>query len=544
VLGGVLSGPTAAARAREIDEHAEITILTRESRVSYAAAGIPYHLSGEVRSIDALDTERAGFFKSAYRIDVWTRTEAVEIDPVNRLLAARRNGKAQRVPFDSLVFALGASPTPSAANLDGLNVNTFRNLDHLAAVMESLAARRRRVAVIGAGLHGIATVDGLVRAGAEVTLIEREDSILPVFGPQVSRLAHQALASKVDVRTSATVQHAARKGGRITELELSDGRSIEVDFVILTAGITPSTGLLARAGAHLAPDQSVYVTERAETSLPGIYACGICVSLPQILSGAHIWNAQGSVADKTAQVAGANAAGGRAFLAPVSGSMVRRVLDLTVGRSGLNEHQSRSLVGANFQMTTIHAPSHDAYFPGSSPVLVQIFWDRSTGRVLGAEVAGRSGVDKRIDIVAAALTGNLTIEQLAAIDFGYAPPYGSQRDPLNVAATAAASERAGLARFLTPDELQARLAETQVVDVRTAAEFKEARIPGARSIPLEALRGRLKSLDKKRPVVCYCDNGRRGYLATRILLQHGFADPANLEGGFRSWQLTGLPNQR
>jgi NADPH-dependent 2,4-dienoyl-CoA reductase/sulfur reductase-like enzyme/rhodanese-related sulfurtransferase len=536
VLGGALSGPTAAARAREIDEKARIIIVTRDARVSYAAAGIPYHLSGEVDSLDALDAERAEFFEKVYGIEVWTGVEVTGIDAVRKRLQLR--GKPA-IAWDALVFALGARSRPLEVPLQQRNVNALRTLDDVERLMKVLPGGR--VAVIGAGLHGVAAVDGLVRGGAQVTLIERDVSILPQFGAQVTRLAHEELAKKVRVLTRTTVKATRVQKDRVTALTLSNGEQVATDFVVVTAGIMPATELLKQAGAHLAPDGSVYVTERAETSLPSVYACGICVSVPQAISGAHAWSAQGAVADKVAQVAGSNAAGGDARLLPIAGSMLRRVLDLTVGRTGLSERQARAQVGAHFQMTTIHAPSHDAYFPGSHPVLVQLFWDSASGRILGCEAAGRSGVDKRIDIVATALAGGLTVDQLAAIDLGYAPPYGSQRDPINVACTAAAAEKSRLARFVTPEELHGRSGEVVVLDVRGAADHRAGHIPGAVSLPLEELRRRVDKLEKDRSIVTYCDSGRRGYLAARILSQNGFSDVANLEGGFRSWCLTELP---
>ena len=413
----------------------------------------------------------------------------------------------------------------------------------MQAVVSALQQGHKRVAVVGAGLHGVAAVDGLVRAGARVTLIEREPEILSQFGTQTTRIAYDALAAGATVLTGVAVTGTRLRDGRVVALTLSSGAEVETDFVLMTAGIAPRTELLGRAGAHLAPDGTVYVTERAETSIPSVYACGLCVSVPQVLTGAHVWNAQGTVADKVAQVAGTNAAGGSARLLPVAGSMIRRVLDVVVARTGLTERQARAAVGANFQMTTVHAPSHDAYFPGSELMLVQLFWDRATGRVLGAEVAGRTGVDKRIDIVATAVEGGLTIEQLAAIDFAYAPPYGSQRDPINVVATAAAAERAGLGRFVTPEELARAGACVQRVDVRPRREYEARRIPLAQGIPLEALRDRLTELDPQRGIVVYCDTGRRGYLAARVLSQRGFANVANLEGGYRSWELSGLASE-
>ncbi len=540
VLGGALSGPTAAARARETDEHARIVLVTRDARVAYAAAGIPFHLSGEVKSLAALDRERARFFETVYGIEVLTKTQVHALDPVRKSVALEGPAGRSSLGYDALVFALGARMKPMSPKLQGTNVNSLRTLDELEAAQRALGrvkGRKPRVAVVGGGIHGVAIVDGLVRRGAEVTLIERGGALLPQFGPQVTRLAHEELATRARVLVSAAITAAEVEKGKVTRLSLSGGVELPVDFVVVTAGIAPRTQLLEAAGAHLAPDGSVYVTERAETSLPDVYACGICVSVPQLVGGAHAWNAQGAVADKVAQVAGANAAGGGARLQPVAGSQLRRVMGLAIGRTGLSEPEARAFVGANFDATTIHAPSHDAYFPGSSPVLVQLYWDKSSGRLLGAEVAGRAGVDKRVDVAAAAIAGGLTVETLATLDLGYAPPYGSQRDPINVAATVAAAERAGLFNGITVAELEARLGQVQVVDVREAKESAKARVPSALSIPLEELRARKKELSNKGTVVTYCGDGRRGYLASRILTQSGFPDVRNLEGGLRSWEL-------
>ena len=540
VLGGSLAGPTAAARARETDEKAKIIILTRESRVAYAAAGLPYHLSGEVKRLGDLDRERADFFRNAYRIDVRTETNVVRVDPARKRLQLVHAGKEESLDYSALIFAGGARTRTFEPKLEGSNVNGFRTPEDLTA-LKGVLKKKGRVAVIGGGLHGLATVDGLILAGAKVTLIERSDSILPEFGPQVTRVAHEALEKRAKVLTRTTVTGARTQKGKVVALELSSGAVLETDFVLVATGIAPRTELLAAAGAHLAPDQTVYVNSRAETSRPGIYACGICASVPQLLSGAHVWSPQASVADKTAQVAGGNAAGGAAQLAPLAGSMIKRVLDVTVARTGLTESQARSRVGANYEMTTIHAPSHDPYFPGANDVLVQIFWDRSTGRLLGAEVAGKTGVDKRIDIAATALAGGLTVDELAAIDFAYAPPYGSQRDPMNVAATVAAAERAGRCVAITPERAFARQAELRLLDVRSTAEHQKGHIPGSLSVPLEGLRAQLKKLEPGSAVVTWCDSGRRGYLASRILLASGFVDVANLEGGFNSWKLMGFP---
>jgi len=545
VLGGALAGPTAAARAREIDEHARILLIERGERVSYAVCGLAYHLSGEVGALDELDRERGAFFQSVYQIEVWTGTEATALDPAAKTLTVRRTGQSgvSSVAWDALVVALGAaSRAPDVPGLEGTNVRMLRTLDDLAAVAGALRAGGRRVTVLGGGPLGIEAADGLVRGGAEVTLVEKEASLLPRFGRQASAAARRALErAGARVHTGVTVAGVETDGGRVTTLALSAGGTLKTDFVVVAVGLAPRTELLARAGARVAADGTLLVDERARTSLDGVWACGVCVSTPQALTGAPAWWPQGAIADKTAQVAGANAAGGEARLAPALGSMLLRAGDTTVGRTGLSAAEADAALGrADVGVTTVHASTHDGYFPGARTLLVQAVWQRASGRLLGVEVAGVAGVDKRIDAAAGAVAGGLTVEHLAGLDFGYAPPYSSARDPLNVVATVAAAERAGLAWPITPKLLNERGAGVQLVDVRAAGE-RGGTIAGALAIPLEELRARGGELDRTRPVVAFDATGRRAYLAARILRQAGFGDVQHLAGGLASWELLGLP---
>ncbi|HEV8321556.1 MAG TPA: FAD-dependent oxidoreductase [Myxococcota bacterium] len=549
VLGGALSGPTAAARARETDEHARIVLVERSRRVSYALCGLAYHLSGEVGSLDALDRERADFFEQVYRIEVWTEAEATALDAPRRTVTVQRGGKAEALAYDALVFALGAaSRLPDLPGLEGTNVRPLRTIDDLEALASALRAGQRRVTVLGGGPIGVEAADGLVRGGAEVTLVERGPTLLPRFGRQPSAAARRALAGRARVHCGATVTGVETTGGAVTQLRLSTGEVVATDFVVAAIGLIPRTELLAGAGATLAADGTVVVDDRAQTSLPGVFACGVCVSAPQAVTGVPTWSPQGALADKTAQVAGANAAAGDARLAPALGSMLVRVVDTTVGRTGLSAAEADAHLGrASVGVTTVHASSHDPYFPGAAPLLLRLLWDRRNGRILGAEAAGTAGVDKRVDAAAAAVAGGLTVEDLAALDLGYAPPYASARDPLNVAAAVAAAERAGLAAPVMPRVLHERCARAEaltLLDVRSAAERGTGPgLAGALAVPLEELRARAGALDATRPVVAFDGTGRRGYLAARLLAQHGLRGASYLAGGLASWTLLGLPTE-
>jgi NADPH-dependent 2,4-dienoyl-CoA reductase/sulfur reductase-like enzyme len=444
VLGGALAGPIAARSARETDREARVILVERASRVSYAVGGLACALSGEVASPRALEGDgRAGVER--HGVEVWTGAEAVRLDAAGRRLTLRRGGTSEEVAYDALVFALGAaSVIPDAAGLTGENVRTLRTIDDVEALLAALRSGRRRVTVLGGGPFGVEAADGLVRGGADVTLLERSPEILRRFSPRIAAAARRELSARGRVVTGAEVRRAHAAGTRVERLELSDGTTVDTDFVVACCGLVPRTELLAEAGARLAADRSAAIDARAETSLPGVFACGVCVSTPQVVTGAPSWWPQGAIADKSAQVAGANAAGGTERLGPTTGTMLVRILDLTAGRTGLAQAEAEGAVGkAHVRTVVVEAPSHEAWFPASAAMLVSLTSDARTGRLLGVEAIGRSGVDKRVDVAACAVAAGMTVDQLAALDLGYGPAYGPARDPLNVAAGEARSASAG-----------------------------------------------------------------------------------------------------
>ena len=539
IIGGALAGPTAAARAREVDEHAKIILIERGPRVSYALCGLSYHLSGEVADIGALDQERAEFFDSVYGVDVWTGAEVTKIDTNVQQLTVHRHGSDEVVAYDALVVALGAeSVIPETPGFEGAqNLTRLRTLDDLAAVRTALVGGCRRFAIIGGGPMGVEAADGLLRAGAAVSIIEQGTRLLSRFGEQVCGAVRRELQSQAVVMLDTTVARATQNEHRINLLELSNGQTIETDFVVVTAGLAPRTALLEKTNVKLAANRTIVVDSAGKTSVDRVFACGVCVSVPQVFSGDAVWWPQGALADKTAQVAGANAAGGAAELTPALGTTMIRALGLSVGRTGLSFAEAQKAAGeTNVATTTVHAPSHEGYFPGSAPVLVELIWDRRDGRLLGAEAVGTVGVDKRIDAAAVAIAGGLTLDELAQIDFGYAPPFGALRDPLNVAATVADADRKDITKGMTPSELKSRLDEVGVVDVR-GDDALPSPFPGAIRMPITILRRRLDHLDKGKPIVVVSGHGKRASQAARILRQRGFSDVSYLAGGIASWNL-------
>ena len=541
VLGGAISGPSAAARARETDEHADIRLLERSRDVSYAACALAYHASGEVPTLDALNRERAEFFWDVYRVKVETGTAVVGIDAPSRAVLV----KGGRLPYDALVYALGAdSVFPALRGLPGArNAFRFRTLVDLEALLAQADRGPRRVAVLGGGFIGVEAADGLARRGCQVALVEQGERILPAFSPAASRAAAEALgALGVAVLESARPLRAVRRGKDICSLQLDRGRRLDVEAVVVAAGLKPRTELLARAGALLHEDGSVAIDNRCATSLPGVFACGVCVSVPHAVTGRPAWLAQAALADRTAQVAGACAAGGDARMGPALGSAIVRAGELTLGRTGLTREEAAAYAGPDCAVSRVHAPSRDAFFPGSADTHVELIYHRGSGRILGAEVVSRSGADKRCDALAAAILGGLTVEQLAAIDLAYAPPYSPARDPLNVAGSVAVQARAGLSEGWSAEELAKRRRRVTVVDVRGDARSQAGTLAGALHVPLRALRERLSRMDG-RLLVFVCDEGRLSYLATRIARQRG-RQAVYLSGGLATWAAEGRPLAR
>lgn len=520
VLGGAQSGPTAAARARETDEHAKIVLVERASEISTAAAGLAYHLSGEVASIAELRRETAELFRDVYGVEVRTGVEVTRLDAKHRTIEVA----GQPLAYDSLICALGADSLIPEVLAGASNVFCFRTLGDLEAIEQRLTAGQRRVAIVGGGFFGVEAADGLLRRKAEVVIVESGSRLLGGFSPTIAAIGRDALAALgARIVTSAKVSQTQKTGDEISALVLESGERIPVDLVIAAVGVAPRTALLAGAGAKLLPDGSLAVDARMRTNLPGVFACGVCASVEHAVTGKRAAIAQASIADKTAQIAGANAAGAKLKMAPVLGTAIVRAGGVACARTGLPHTGARKGVA----VTRVHAPSHDPWFPGASTITIELRTDAKTGRLLGADLAGEHGVDKRVDVLAAALVGGLSVEELADIDLAYAPPFGAARDAVNVAATVAFARGA---RALAPGELVGARSEQVVVDVRPAGTLPFA---GALAIPLASLRQRLAELPERGQLVFVDELGRGAYLAACIAAQHGRA-AAYLSGGLRS----------
>lgn len=529
ILGGALSGPTAAARARETNVDAHIILLERADAISYAVGGLPYYLSGEVDTRGDLAPYRANFFRHYYEVDVRTQVSVERFDPRARKVFTN----AGELRYDTLIYAFGAgSIMPPVFESGAANVSLLRNPAHLQHIDAILRRGARRVAIVGGGFYGVEAADCLARRGCSVTLIERGAQLLPEYSAGVAGRAAAALeAAGVDVRLGATIEQVERKGKRIVGLRLG-GRRLATDLILITAGVRPRTEIFVAAGGKVERDGSIHVDDRCATSIADVYATSICVSHTHAVTKKPIWTAQATDADKTAQVAGANAAGGDAKLGPTLGTAITRAGELHLARTGLTQ------LGGRLDVARIQLAGHscDPFFRGSEPLELTLFYSQTSERVVGAEVLGRVGVDKRIDVIATAILGKLTLAQLAGLDLAYSPPYSMVRDIVNAAGIVALQAKDVHAWSI--DAFRERSDKVVVYDVRGATQRK-AHAFKAKPLDIAKLRAHKATLAKTKQVVFVCETGRESYLAARAASQLGCPDAGYLSGGLQAWREAG-----
>jgi NADPH-dependent 2,4-dienoyl-CoA reductase/sulfur reductase-like enzyme/rhodanese-related sulfurtransferase len=537
VLGGYGSGVSAATAAREMDDDARIVLVDPGGEASSAVAAVPYAISGETASVSALARGRPEALAASHGIEMRPGRGAIRIDPGARRVQLEDGA----LEYTALVHALGAETTPDPKVPVAANVHRLRTLGDLEAV-RAAAASPARVCVLGGSPTAVDIADAFRRGGHAVTIVHSEPRLLADFSEPGSARAAEALrASGVDVVLGGGPEAFEVTEGRIRALTLGGGAKLPVDLVVVTGPLRPQSDLLRAAGAELNDDGSVIVDESCATSLPHVHACGASVAVPHAVTAWPVWLPQAGVADRTAMVAGAVAAGGQARLEPVLNTSIVRAGELTLARTGLAwdeavEYATEEEIG----QVSVHGSSCERTLSASQPLAIDIVYHRGDGRILGAEVAGKAGADKRVDVLSAAIVGGMTVERISALDLAYAPPFSTARDVVNVAGWVAAAVRAGLSRAWTPHELASQLGAVTIVDVEPE-RGRAGEITDSLVVPLGELRSRVASLPRDRPLVFVSETGKVGYVASRIARLRGFKDAGFLTGGLLSWQAAGLP---
>lgn len=542
VVGGVAGGAGAAVKARRTCEDAEIVIFERTPYVSWANCGLPYYIGGVISRREELFVVSPGRLASRFNIGVRTRHEVTAIDRPRKTISVRNleTGEVRDEHYDALILATGSEPArPPIPGLDNERVFTLVSVEDADRLHQFIDERKPgSAALIGGGFIGLETAEALLERNMSVSIIEMMDHLLPPVDKEMAEPLVLHLRDKgAEVILDKKVQQIEESGDKL-RVRLSGGRTVPCDFAVSAMGVVPRLDLARQAGLAIGPSGGLAVNERMQTSDPVIYAAGDICEVRHIVTGKPVRIPLAGPANKQARVAGANAAGGNLRYSGSLGTMVVKVCDLTIAKTGLAEKEAAA-EGIPYHVSYTHSQHHADYYPGARMMTVKLVVDESTGRVLGAQIVGGAGVDKRIDVIATAIHARMTVEDLEDLDLAYAPPYSSAKDPVNIAGFVAANIFRGEVDAIEPEDLSELLKreDVQLIDVRTPGERKAGEIPGARLIPIDQLRDFVGELDPHKKTVVYCAIGYRSYLGYKVLKQRGFEDVAHLAGGFDEWKL-------
>lgn len=541
IIGGVAGGATAAARLRRLDEQAEIIILERSGYISYANCGLPYYIGGEITDREALTLQTPASFWARFRIEVRVHNEVTAIHPERKNVTVRRldDGVVYEEAYDKLILSPGAKPVrPALPGINDSRIFTLRNVEDTFAIHAFIEQNApRRAVVAGGGFIGLEMAENLTQQGIETTIVERMEQVMAPLDSDMACSVHAYLREKgVNLRLGETVAgFTSNEAGLRVRLESGD--SVSADFVVLALGVAPDTALARAAGLALGVRGSIAVNDRMQTSDQDIYAVGDAVESVHFVSGEKTLAALAGPANKQGRIAADQICGRESRYHGVQGSSVLKLFDMTVAATGLNEAAARA-AGIAFDKTVTFSASHATYYPGATNMTVKTLFSPETGRLFGAQIVGFEGVDKRIDVLAAAVRMGMTGEALTELELSYAPPYSSAKDPVNMAGYVIENVRSGLVRQYHWHDVEALPRDGSVIllDTRTPAEYGRGHIEGAVNLPLDELRERLPELERGKPIYVNCHSGLRSYLACRILMQNGF-ECYNLSGGYRFYQI-------
>lgn len=533
IIGGVAGGMSAATRLRRLSEETEIIVIEKGPYVSFANCGLPYHLSREIEEREDLIVQSPKQLRKRFNIDVRPEQEVTKIDRENKRITVRKRKNEYELTYDVLVMSPGAKPVmPSIQGLqDANNIFTLRNIPDMDAI-ETYSKQNgvEEVVVIGGGFIGLEAAENLNKAGMTVTLVEAQDQVLPTVDKEMAIFVKKELEKNgVNVVLNSVVTSFEKYGKSI---RLKEGKEISTDMTIMSVGVTPESTLAKDAGLEIGYRGGIVVDEKYQTSDASIYAVGDAIVVkhqitksPTLISLASPANRQGR------QVADVIMGKERNNLSSL-GTAIVRVFDLACGSTGMTEKQ---LQEHNLSYKAVHivANNHAGYFPGARPMTLKLLFDQDTGQIYGAQAFGTDGVDKRIDILATAIKANLTVEDLPELEFSYAPPFGSAKDPVNMIGYAALNIIEGISDNIQYYELEEEIKkDALVVDVRTKAECQRmGKIKDAINIPVDDMRERLSEIPKNRTIIVSCQSGLRSYIAERMLKNNGY-QVKNLDGAF------------
>lgn len=532
IIGGVAGGMSAATRLRRLKEEAEIIIFEKGLYVSFANCGLPYYVSGEIDQRDKLLVQTPEALHDRFRLDVRPEHEVVAIDSENKTVSVEHQGEMLTETYDKLILSPGARAfVPPISGLEEAHsVYTVRNVPDLDKIMQRIdEVDPQRAVVVGAGFIGIEMAENLKHRGIDVTLIEKAPHVLPPLDEEMAAFVQNELTDQgVDVITSQSAV-AFKDKGQIIVLE--DGTELSTDMTIMSVGVQPESKLAEAAGVELGLRGGILVDESYQTSIEDIYAVGDAIVVKNQITGEDALISLASPANRQGRQVADNIAGVKRTNQGSIGTAIVRAFGMTAASAGLNERQ---VTMAGLPVAAVHTlgKDHAGYYPGATDITLKLVFDPTSGKIYGAQAVGVKGVDKRIDIIATAIKGGLTVYDLPELEFTYAPPFGSAKDPVNMAGYAALNIIEGMSESIQWHELESQLENGAILlDVRNESELEAGRFPNALNIPLNELRDSMHELDKNQAYIISCRSGQRSYIGERILKQAGFT-VKNLDGAY------------
>ncbi len=531
IIGGVAAGASAAARLRRLSEDAEIIIVERSGYISYANCGLPYYVGGVIENKAALTLQTPESFWSRFRIEARVNTEALSIDRKGKTVHLRDliSKKEYTESYDKLILAPGAEAiVPPFPGIDSKRIYRLRHTED-AFILKEAALKAKKAIVIGGGFIGLETAENLRHMGLDVMIIQLLDHVSNLSFDMAQIIHEEIRKNGIDLHLEEGVKSFEEKDDSISVI--TDKGSYDADFAVLAIGVRPDSKLAKDAGLETDRRGSIIVSDTMRTSDEDIYAAGDAVSIRNAVSGEMGMIALAGPANKEGRIAADNIAGYDSHYRGASGVSAMKVFSLTAASAGITEENAKRL-GLDYDVAITYQADHASYYPGSQMMMLKLVYEKTTGRVLGGEAVGRNGTDKRIDRISMAAAMGMTVEDLVDLDFAYAPPYSSAKDPVNILGYIASNKMKGiLEEFRAEDIPSLDKSSSMLVDLRTEEEVKGGLIEGAVNIPLDSLRDNLDKLDKSKTIYVYCRSGQRSYIGYRILKGHGFR-AKSLSGGY------------
>lgn len=540
IVGAVAGGASTAARIRRLDEHAEIIIFEKGEYISFANCGLPYYIGQVIKDRNKLFVQTAAAFNQRFNIDVRVQTEVTAINPSTKTITAVKQvtGEVYEETYDKLILSPGAEPVrpplPGIATEGIFTLRNVRDTDYIKSYVQQKHVTR--AVIIGAGFIGLEMAENFHELGLDVTVVEMINQVMAPLDYPIASFAQQHIRSKrVHLRLNTAVTGFTKVGDRI-EVTLNNGEILIADVVLLSIGVRPDTRLAGMAGLKLGPAKGIWVNEFLQTSDPDIYAVGDAIEFENPITHQQMITYLAGPANKQGRICADNAVLGnvRSYKGSINTAIVK-VFDMTVGTTGT---ASKHLTAAGIEhiVSTTHSGSHAGYYPGSKQMTIQLAFAPKDGRLLGAQIAGYDGVDKRLDVFASYIKQGKTVYDLIEFEHAYAPPYSSAKDPVNMAGFVAENILLDRLRVVYWNEIEHLNPNDLLIDVRRKDEFDAGNIAGAINIPVDELRNRLDEIPKNKSIYIYCEAGLRGYLAQRILRQNGYEVVVNLSGGYYLWK--------